>query len=135
MIRVYWKYASCNVSHILESLKDRAGFSRCQRPPKKQWHLALLPFRVDTEIQRQRRKRRNWKKCLAYLGAWTRFDSCPEAFTPSMPCGIGSHRVSTLHRHCSRTLGIVTDIARDDEALQAVTRLKNPKCKGMTGRY
>ena len=39
---------------------------------------------------------------------------------------IGSYRACTLHKHHSRTLVIVTDIARDDEALQATTRVNNP---------
>ena len=48
---------------------------------------------------------------------------------------IGSYRSCTLHKHHSRTLVIVIDIARDNEALQAATRVDNPKCKGMTRRY
>ena len=52
------------------------------------------------------------------------------------PYDIGSYRWS----NCKGTiqeplLFIVTDIARDDEALQATTKVNNPKCKGMTRRY
>jgi hypothetical protein len=46
---------------------------------------------------------------------------------------IGSYRPATLQKHHSRTLVIVTDIARDNEALQAATRVNNPKCKGRQG--
>jgi hypothetical protein len=44
---------------------------------------------------------------------------------------VWSHSKNTIQE----PLFIVTDIARDDEALQAATRVNNPKCKGMTGRY
>jgi hypothetical protein len=107
-------------------LLERSDRLAIPAPHRKQPRLALLPFRADTGIQRQRRKPVNgWRPELGHFA-----DTCARTFTPSMPCGIGSHRVGTLRRHCSRTLGIVTDIARDDEALQAVTRVKNPRCKG-----
>jgi DNA-directed RNA polymerase subunit RPC12/RpoP len=44
---------------------------------------------------------------------------------------IGSYRCSNCKKNTIQEplLFIVTDIARDDEALQATTRVNNPKCK------